>query len=160
MKQVVVGILVGLLGMLSACSQKRDEATQNARVASPKTREYLLQNGFKISSTDPDIFTLEKFQLQEVAHKLGFSLASLRSVVNQSPRSDIRIVKVKNLDITIQSEVRDQEGNVVSNSLDNPNALCTVSVSLKQMPECKCLQTDSPPHFSIKSDVLPNDKLK
>jgi len=113
MKQFMAGLLGGLLAMLSAaCGQQGYNVTQNTLAASPKTREYLLQNGFKISSSDPNIFTLEKVRLQDVAHKLGFSLASLRSVANQSPWSDIRVVEVKNLYFSIESEVRDQDGNV------------------------------------------------
>ncbi|MHB1035370.1 MAG: hypothetical protein ACYC35_11380 [Pirellulales bacterium] len=161
MKQVLVGVLFGLAGMSLACARKGDDPMEESIAPAPRvTREYLLAHGFKQSATDPDIYNREHVRLANIARDLGFSLKDLRPTVNQDSNSDVRTVEVGDLTFIVESEVRDNNGNIVSGSLDRPDAICTIGVSLPQLAGREYLKTDSVLRLHIKSVVMPKDKSK
>ena len=160
MNRVIASLLFGAWGISLACAEKGDDAMENTPSASKVTQEYLLAHGFKQSATDSDIFSLEKVRLGHIARKLGFLLADLRPIPNQPRYSDQRTIAVRNLIFVVESEVRDKDGNVIQRSLDSPDAICTVSVSLDQVPVQEYRKTDSAPRLRIKSVTMPKDRLK
>jgi len=125
-----------------------------------EAREYLVAHGFKRSATDRSIYQLKNVRLADVARDLGFRLDALRRIEQQPWFSDNRIVEVKGLYFVVRSEVRDKNGRVIEDSLDDPNALCTVSVCINPVIHGKHLKTDSSPRMRIKSVTVPEDRLK
>ena len=103
------------------------------------TPEFLVDRGFIQGKSDTNLYTLGQVTLEEAARRLGFSTSQMRPTPSQSIDSDIRIVKVRNLLFVIRSEMRDSRGRVISGSLDNPDALCSVSVSLAQVSNGKLI---------------------
>ncbi len=160
MKQVMMGILFGLMGTSLACAQKGDDMKKSTPSTPKVTRTYLLAQGFKQSATDPDVYNLEHVRLADMARAFGFSVTDLRPTRNQSRYSDTRTVKVDDFTFVVKSEVRDKNGKIVSGSLDKPDAICTINVSLLQVPVRKYAKTDSTPRLHIKSVVMPKDRLK
>ncbi len=160
MKQVMMGILFGLMGASLACAQKGDDMKKSMPSTPKVIRKYLLTHGFKQSTTDSDIYNREHVRLADVARDLGFSVKDLQPTLNQYSHSDVRTVKVSDLTFVVKSEVRDKNGNIVGGSLDNPDAICTISVSLLQVPVREYAKTDSSPRMCIKSVVVPEDRSK
>jgi len=158
--RVIMGFLLGLFGMLLGCSSKGDRTMQTPHSTEKITREYLLSRGFKQSVTDPDIFEAENVRVVDMAHKLGFSLTDLLPTSNQALESDERTVKIKDLEFLVRSEVRDHNDHIIHGSLDNPDAICTVSVSVKQALSQKYLVTDSFPGLCIKAVNVAQDASK
>jgi hypothetical protein len=160
MKHVMVGVLFGCLGMTLACSQKEDDLKQQVPPGSKITREYLLSHGFNESDDSPATFTREHVRLQDVLRDLGCPLAALHPTVNQDSHSDKRTADVQGIYVIVDAEVFDNKDYVGKHSLDNPDAICTVRVFLKQIPERKYLKTDSVPRLRIKSVTVPEDGAK
>ncbi len=135
---------------------------KNVAPSTPRiTSEYLLAHGFKQSATDPDTYNREHVRLAEIARDLGFSAKDLRPTLNQSNYSDVRTVKVGDLTFVVKTEVRDKNEKIVSKSLDKPDAICTVCVSLNSPPPVReRLKTDSVPCLHIKSVEMPKDTSK
>lgn len=97
------------------------------------TPAFLRAHGFSPTASDPDIFTLKNVRLADVARGLDFSPSDLRPTPSQPIHSDVRIVRIRDLYFVVESEVRDADGNVISGSLAQSNAVCTISVGLKQV---------------------------
>lgn len=112
-------LALGSLGLIA------DEAHTN-RV----TAEFLVGCGFVQSRSDTNLYTLGRVTLKEAAKRLGFSVDQMRPTPSQPIYSDTRIVQVRNRGFVIESQMRNAQGRVVRGSLDKPEALCSVSVSL------------------------------
>ena len=92
---------------------------------------------------------------------LGFQITALRPTVSQPPNSDMRQGLVEGKQVLVQSEVRDEKGRIVRKSLDKPDAICTVYVSLKKyVPPKPPLRSDSTPRVQVKSVTVPKDRAK
>jgi hypothetical protein len=158
MRRLILCIFVGWLGASSACAQKgvdivKDTAQPSGKDAPKVTREFLLAHGFKESSEYPGDFVLSKVRLKGVARELGFPLSSLEYVVNVT--GEIRTVKIRDREFTIESATLDENGFFVPGSLDGPDSLCTVSVSLANIEERQHIKSDSIPRLRIRSVVVP-----
>ncbi|MGA2033557.1 MAG: hypothetical protein ABSG68_14980 [Thermoguttaceae bacterium] len=164
MKQFSLAVLLGSFFLSLAPASEEIRATNGGSATPTVTREFLLASGFKQSATDPDVFKAVNVRLGDVSRKLGFPLSSLRRTVNQGPESDVRTVVVRDRVFVVRSEVRDARGCIVDGSLSSPDALCTVSASLKpssvHKPFKPNLPTDGAPRLRIKSVVVPQDRKK
>jgi hypothetical protein len=159
MKQVVVGVLLGLLGASLACAQKEDDMKKKTSSTPTVTRDYLLANGFRESKEGrPGAFVHEHAHLGNVMRTIGVPLAALRPTVSQPNYSDVRTANSNGLYVLVRSEVRDKKGNIVSHSLDDPEALCAVEVWIEG-PKRDYKKTDGPPRLQVKS-VTPEDAGK
>src|ERR1700730_12790554 len=143
--RAIAVILFAGTGWVCGCAKGEPVVSPPEKI----TREYLLSVGFEKAEDDREIVELQRARLRDVAKTLGFSLTELRSTLNQSNRSDIRTVDVRGFHFVVKSEVRDSSGQVVRRSLDDPNALCTVSVWLKPVPQPHYAPTTSVPRLRI-----------
>ncbi len=156
MSCAIVSVLLSFAGISIACGQQsEDTKTSSTRSI---TSEFLLAHGFKQSATKPHIYTREHARLADVARDLGFSLKSLQPTVGQDSGSDVRTVDVDDSNFVVRSEVRDKNGHIIPGSLDDPDAICTISVSLRQAPVREFLKTDSSPRLRIMSVAVPEDR--
>lgn len=115
-----------------AASASHSQVTTQPQVVDA---DFLVRNGFQRSTSDKEIFEIPNVRLSEIAGRLGFSLKDMRPVPpGQSQFSDIRVVKIRNLWFVVESNVKDAEGRVRPQSLDDPDAYCAISVSLFQVP--------------------------
>ncbi len=129
---IITSIFILFTLFLSGCDSGTIKTTDTG--TGQITREFLTAHGFQQSLSDPDIFYLANVHLKDAAKDIGFSLSDLRETPSQpSECSDVRTVKIQNLYFVVESEVRDEQGCVVSDSLSNPDAICTISVSLHQV---------------------------
>ena len=116
------------------------------------TREFLLAHVFKKSATIPDFYVLEHVRLADISRDLGFPLAALRMSMSGP---ETRCAQVGGFYFKVRSEVRDNEW-----ALNDPQTICTVSVSLNPRSGAKYVRTDSLPRMRIKSVTLPQDRSK
>ena len=146
----------------SAAGRDKKEGDLESATATPKlSRENLLAHGFKQSETNKDSFVAEHARLREVESALGFQITSLRPTVSQDMHSDTRHGLVEGKQVLVKSEVRDDKGRIVHRSLDSPDAICTVYVSLKKyVPPKPPLRSDSTPRVQVKSVTVPKDRAK
>jgi hypothetical protein len=122
------------------------------------TRDYLLSNGFReAKESRPGAFICEHAHLRNVMQTIGVPLAALRPIVGQPAHSDERGANSNGLGVLVRSEVRNQKGNIVSHSLDDPEAICTVEVWIKG-PKREFQKTDGPPRLQIKSVEVAEDR--
>jgi hypothetical protein len=121
------------------------------------TPQFLAEKGFTESKS---ICTLSPVTVTDAAKLLGFKLSDMHRTKNQSANSDIRTVDIRNLGFVITSLVTDAHGHVVPGSLDDPNALASVSVSLVQVARPKFRPTTSMPRLTITSARLPEENSK
>ncbi len=159
-KQITIGLLLGLLGAPLACAQKGDDTKNNVASAPKMTRDLLLVHEFKESSDsrpEMGIFERKQARFGDVLKDLGLSVSSFRPTVNQPATSDVRSADLPEGWVVVTSEVRDKQGQVLRNSLDNLDAMCTVTVTLDQTPKRGYLKTNSTPRIQIKS-VVPDKK--
>jgi hypothetical protein len=120
------------------------------------TKEFLISNGFKQSNSDANIFFLHHVRLKDAAHNLDFNIHDVKPTVNPYEYFVSGTVKIKNLYFVIESEVRDEHGRLVPNSISNPDSLCTISISLAQLPLCPSFQAaKSKPTLKIISVIVP-----
>ncbi len=161
MKQVAMAVMLGFMIASLASAQNQDAEAQKTPKTSRLTCQYLLSHGFKESPNYPGVFERARVRLGDVSRDLGFSIASLRPTLNQPLHSDVRMADVQGRNVLVRSEVQDSKGRIVEHSLDRPDALCTVSVSLRpRPPEPEYLKTDSAPRLRIKSVEMPNDMTR
>jgi hypothetical protein len=140
--------------MLLGCSNEVKHAKQSHSSTNKITSDYLLSCGFKQCVDDPDTYEIKHMHLADMAYKMDFSLVALRPTLNQSRSEDIRTVKIKSLAFVVESEERDRDGKIVPDSLDNPDAICTISVSLRQVSTPEYLAFDSDPSLHIKTATV------
>ena len=122
------------------------------------TPQFLASRGFVQSTSDANLYVLKSIRLKVAADRLGFSLDAMKPTVSQPAYSDTRIVKVRNLFFIVESEVRDCQGRIIRWSLDKPDAVCSVRVSLAQIPPDKS-RLDKKPSAKTgepTADLLPN----
>jgi hypothetical protein len=131
-KALIVAVAVVSIALLFGCNSDQDspDTVDTGKV----TPEFLRSHGFRQSDPNRSIFTLPHVRLADISRTLRFPLSALRHTPSQPVDSDVRIVKIRDLYFVVESEVRDKDGRVISGSLDDPNAICTVSVSLNQVP--------------------------
>jgi hypothetical protein len=156
-------ILCGISCLMLASGGRGYDGAQDAAGVPNVTREYLLAHGFKRSAISSDVFTAQNARLSDISRDLGFPLASLRPTKNQPPDSDVRNAVVRGIYIIVRSEVRDPSGRVVRGSLDKPDAICTVTVSLGKgpvRPVRQYLPTTSVPRLRIRSVTAPQNRSK
>ena len=146
MKRAIVGILVAVCGTTLGCREDKD-------------REYLLARGFKPSPDDRNIYKLEHVRLGDVSRDLGFPLLALEPVIADTS-SDHRGVQVNGRYFVIKSEVRNKAGRIVEGSLDDPNAICTVSTALVRGRLREYVKPQSDPRMRIISVTVPKDRDK
>lgn len=103
---------------------------QGEQVATTITRDYLLAHGFVEGSRDADTFVRRHIMVGKAAHQLGFKVSALYSLPGQPAYSDVRALYMKSIMVIIKSEMRDADDRIVPRSLDNADALCTVTVQL------------------------------
>ena len=158
--QKSVGDTAGSASESAASRDKKEGRLRESATAMPElTREYLLANGFKQSATAPDSFIAEKVRLGDVASILGFTINSLRPTVSQPDHSDVRTGSVQERRFVVRSEVRDAKGQIVRASLNKPDAICTVQISLKKyVPPKPPLRSDSNPRLRVKSVAMPKGR--
>jgi len=96
-------------------------------------RQWLLEQGFKQSENDLNIYVLSQIQLGEAALKLGFSLDELKPVKNVEYPT--RTGKIKGYRFIVTPLAKDKVGNY--NALGRKDTLCTIKVSLRQVKEVK-----------------------
>jgi hypothetical protein len=158
MKQVLVGVLLGLLGTSLACAQKEDDMKKKTPSTPTIARDYLLANGFSESKESrPGAFIREHAHLRNVMRTIGVPLAALRSTRSQPAHSDVRTANCNGLYVIVRSEVRNQKGSIVSHSLDDPEAICTVEVWIEG-PDRGYQKTDGAPRLQVKSVAVPEDR--
>lgn len=155
-----ISLSIAIIGVPLGCAREGDSAMQTSTAMPKLTRENLQSLGFKPSQNDPDSDNLENVPLADVSRKLGFSLADLQPTRNQPPHSDVRTVNVRGMCFIVRSEVRNNQGNIVPHSLDNPDAICSISVSFKQISEPRYKPTDNSPRMSIRSIAVPQQPRK
>lgn len=124
-------ILLITVFFLAGCWDKNNY--NNLNPDNKITKEFLSSHGFVESEDGSDIYSLRNVRLGDISQELGFSLSDLQPTPSQQSFSDVRIVKIRDLYFVIRSEVRDQDGKILPNSLNNPDAICTVSVALDQV---------------------------
>ncbi len=145
---LISGLIFSPLALSAAEAVKSNGEKLSVEVTEkPKlTRENLLAHGFKQSEKNKDSFVAEHARLGDVESALGFQITALRPTVSQSRHSDIRQGLVEGKQVLVKSEVRDEKGRIVPGSLDKPDAICTVYVSLKNyVPPKPPLRSDSTP---------------
>lgn len=98
------------------------------------TPEFLRNRGFVQSKEDANLYILKSVRLKVAADRLGFSLDAMKPTVSQPAYSDTRIVQVRDRFFIVESDVRDCQNRIIRWSLDKPDALCSVRVSLAQIP--------------------------
>lgn len=113
--------------------------------------EGLLSYGFKRSPTDPDYFTLEHARLADVARNMGFSPEYVQLMQREAGPTDSRAVMARGIYIVFTSETHDQNGNAVADSLNDPQAICTVSVSFAEKQSRNYLKIDARPSLRVTS---------
>jgi hypothetical protein len=118
--------LVGFIFLLAACGAGKPMESLSAD--NKALRDNLLAHGFKPDPAGSYVVTLANARLVDAARLLNFSLADLHPTPSQSLDSDIRTLTIGNLYILIYSEVRDSDGRIIADSLDSPEAVCTVRV--------------------------------
>jgi hypothetical protein len=112
--------------VLSGCGAGKPEAGLSDDVR--WLRERLLAQGFKPDPGGSYDLILAHARLSDAARLLEMSPADLKPTLSQSWDSDIRTATIGALYVLVYSEVRDNEGRIVSGSLDHPEAVCTVRV--------------------------------
>jgi len=132
MKRSKLALLLALVGSLCGCRDNAHEA-----------REFLVAHGFKQSSIHRDIYELKKVRLADASREIGFRLPLVQHVPSQTLESDLRIAEAHGLYFVIESEVRDKDGRIVQDSLDHPDALCTVHVTVHPPKPREYRKTDS-----------------
>jgi len=110
-------------------NQEPQRQDQQSQVVTPK---FLTSRGFVRSKADVNLYVLKSVRLKVAADRLGFPLDAMKPTVSQPAYSDIRTVQVRNLFFIIESEVRDCQNRIIRWSLDKPDAMCSVKVSLAQ----------------------------
>lgn len=122
-------ILVVIMLAIVGCS--KSPPTQS--VSSVTIADFLSSHGFTQSATDTSIYELQHVRLGDAAWQIGFSLGELKPTVSQSLHSDIRKVEVRGHWFIVRSEVKDAQGRIVRDSLNSPDAICTISTSQHQV---------------------------
>ena len=110
-KQITIGLLLGLLGAPLACAQKGDDTKNNVAPAPKMTRDLLLAHQFKEwsdSRPEMDIFERKQARFGDVLKDLGLSLSSFHPTVNQPATSDVRSADLPEGWVVVTSEVRDK----------------------------------------------------
>jgi hypothetical protein len=128
-------IAIGTAVMLTGCTARIQQQVDSD--ANRVTPGFLQSHGFRPSNESPDIFILRNVRLADAARDLGFSVGNLHPTPSQPDHSDKRIVKIRNLWFVVESEMRDAKGMIISGSLVQSHALCTISVGLKQVETSK-----------------------
>ena len=160
---LISGLIFAPLALSAAEAVKSNGEKLSVEVTEkPKlTRENLLAHGFKQSEKNKDSFVAEHARLGDVKSALGFQITALRPTVSQSRHSDVRQGLVEGKQVLVKSEVRDEKGRIVPGSLDKPDAICTVYISLKNyVPPKPPLRSDSTPRVRLKSVTVPKDRAK
>jgi hypothetical protein len=104
------------------------------------TANFLRAHGFQQSPNDPSIFQRANVQVAEIARELGLDLRKLRAVKGQRLPSDMRTLKVGRFHFVFRSRERRISGQVIVDSLDKPDSVCDVSISLTPAQK---------PHFAV-----------
>ena len=140
---LISGLIFAPLALSAAEAVKSNGEKLSVEVTEkPKlTRENLLAHGFKQSEKNKDSFVAEHARLGDVESALGFQITALRPTVSQSRHSDVRQGLVEGKQVLVKSEVRDEKGRIVPGSLDKPDAICTVYISLKKLRAPKAALT-------------------
>ncbi len=92
--------------------------------------ELLTRSGLKPLAGEPNTYAISGVKLADIAQRLGFDPKQMRPAPNQPRAGDIRTAMVQGRYATIESQVRDRQGQVVRGSLDNPDAICSVQIFL------------------------------
>jgi len=165
MKRTIAVVLLGFCGMSLACADKRDKAEQSTPPGPKLTREYLVAHGFKPSPTDRGLYERKHVRLGDALRDLGIPYAALETMINVDS-DHMRGADVQGMSVLVQSEVRQGKAGLVMDSLDDLNAICTVTVPFGEEGPApkhvvrKVLETDSSPRMRIKSVTLPKDRSK
>jgi hypothetical protein len=138
------------------CAEEGKSVEKTTKPTPKVTRDYLLARGYKELANRDGALAKEHAGLRTVLEDLGISRASLRPTLNQPPHSDERAADVGGLYVIVSSEVKDDQGRILLDSLDDPNAICTVLVWF-QGPKREYAKTDSSPLIRIKSVAVPDD---
>jgi len=155
-------VTILLISLALANGAAAAEKEKSVEAEKPKlTRENLLAHGFKQSEKVKDYFVAERARLADIESALGFKITDLRPEVSQDMHSDRRYGLVEGKMVAIHSEVRDATGEIVHNSLNRRDAVCTVYISLKKyVPPKPPLRSDSTPRLQVKSITVPKVRAK
>jgi hypothetical protein len=113
------------------------------------TSDFLLSHGFIQEDNDRQFYKLSAVLLKNAAKDLGFSLEKMYTPPNGHPSlPDLRIVQIRDLHFVIRADKPNE-------SLNNPDTICSISVSLNQIKTKDYLKTQSYPSLKIKSVIKP-----
>lgn len=149
----VTGRLLLFMVVLAGCSCQGNHAREEEGFTSILNPVDLQSYGFKQSATDRDFFTLEHTRLADVAIKMGFSPEYVQLMPKEAGPTDSRAVMAWGVYIVFTSETHDRNGEIVADSLDNPQAICTVRVSFARKHIRGYLEADAHPSLRIKSAI-------
>jgi hypothetical protein len=153
-KSTISAVLLLLCLIAGGC---RDDARH--------VRQLVLSCGFTRVGTRPfcDEYELKGVHLAAAARDLGFPLAAMRHVEGEAAWGgpETRIVPLEGFFFVIDSEAeRAFDSSSSQRPLDDPNAICTVSVAFDQVRNEPRLKTESSPRIRITSVAVPADPAK
>ena len=130
MKDIVLVTIIASL--LAGCTAHQPEITHESKAV--VTQEFLSEHGFWESEGGRGVFSLLDVRLGDASRDLGFALADLRRTPSQPRFSDVRNVRIRNLHFVVRARIQAIDGKKVVDSLDDPDAMCTISVAIQQVP--------------------------
>jgi hypothetical protein len=117
---VALCFAIGLLG----CEQTMIEPTHRQALLAI-TKESLLANGFKQSTSEPEVVAAEDIPLEDLLELLGVTRDALKPTMNPPPDKDIRTIDKGGFHFIVTASMED--ATPPDRPLDMHKAICSVS---------------------------------
>jgi hypothetical protein len=146
---ILVSVMVPFAGQPGAVMSDQPSTKQI-------TAEYLLAHGFRRAPGHSDLFVASNVKLSEISRALGFRRDALRPTAGLEAGTDSRSTQVGGVFIEVTSSVqRVRDGAVLEQQLDQPDAVCRVSVLLRPRSQPKYASASSRPRMQVISATTP-----